>query len=289
MSRSTQIFLWLMAAGAGTLAIAFGGLLWRAIDSDPDRVLPYTEVDGVPLALDVFLPRGERPARGYPALLLFHGGGWRHGGPWQFHPQCRAFSRAGIACFSAQYRTASRFASSPRDAVADATEAWRYLWQQAERLDIDPDRLFVGGGSAGGHLAAMLGGDRVTAGQRPAALILYNPLLNLAPGYYAHERFRSDWAAMSPHHRLEAPAPDALIMSGTADVEVLVPTLQQFCQRLEQRDDADALAREQLGGRCTLELFAGAEHGFFNPGSGSGDDFQRTNRLVIDYVLGHGG
>jgi acetyl esterase len=277
MSKSTQVFLWLMAAGAGVLAIAFGIVVWRLLDSNPDRVLPYKQVDGVVLSLDLFLPRGERPERGYPALLLFHGGGWKHGAPWQFHPQCEVFARAGIACFSAQYRTASKFSSTPQEAVSDALDAWSYLEEQAPHLGLDPASLFAGGGSAGGHLAAMLGGDLVPEGRRPVALILYNPLLNLAPGYYAHERFGAGWAMLSPHHRLAAPAPDALIMSGTEDPEVLVPTLRQFCSRLEQ-----------FGGRCSLELFSGAQHGFFNPGRGQDEYFHSTNDLVIAYVLGHG-
>ncbi len=269
---------WALLAVVGMLALVAVALLYFLLRGPrPDALLDYKQVGQQSLQLHLFRPRSDAPASGYPALLLFHGGGWETGAPWQFYRQCEVYSRQGVLCLSAQYRTRARFGTPPHEAVSDALDALIYLRSNQARFGIDPRRLYVGGGSSGGHLAALLGSDRVPPVQRPAGLVLFNPLLNLAPGYHRHERAGEGWRDISPAHRLSAPAPDALIMSGTADVEVLVPTLQDYCTRLEQ-----------VGGRCQLELFEGAEHGFFNPREGDEAAFESTNELVLEF-LGVGG
>ena len=61
---------------------------------------------------------------------------------------------AGMVGMVADYRVSSRHKTTPFDCVKDAKSAVRWARRNAERLGIDPDRLAVGGGSAGGHLAA---------------------------------------------------------------------------------------------------------------------------------------
>ena len=182
---------------------------------------------------------------------------------------------------SAEYRVASVHATDARAALDDARAAFDYLVDHAEALKIDPNRIAVGGGSAGGHLAAALGvglRDAAGADRRPAASILYNPMLDLAPGMPDHELVEDFWHDVSPLQRVDERTPPTLILLGTHDREVSVATVQAYCA-----------AVSASGTRCEIELYPGAEHGFFNPDVEQGRFHNATNARVTDffYDLGY--
>lgn len=250
----------------------------------PDDLLPYRQVNGHTLHLHLFraLPHAAAAAhqQATSALLLFHGGAWAHGHPRQFYPQCRWFSQQGITCISVAYRIASRHGSSPADAVDDARAALHWARQHADRLYIDPQRIAVGGGSAGGHLAAALGtGIRATPGDtvRPQALLLLNPMLDLSPGQPDHALVAPHWRALSPLHQVAPGMPPTLVQSGTADPEVPVATVQAFCQRVNS-----------VGGRCEVNLFTGARHGFFNLEVDEGRHYTPVLQQMLKFLRQHG-
>ena len=99
----------------------------------------------------------ERTGRTRPtgALLWIHGGGLVMGLPEQDHELCNHFAeRLGIVVVSVDYRLAPEH---PFPAgLEDCHAALAWLHAQADALDIDPTRVAVGGGSAGGGLAACL-------------------------------------------------------------------------------------------------------------------------------------
>ncbi|WP_370121168.1 alpha/beta hydrolase fold domain-containing protein [Arthrobacter sp. MW3 TE3886] len=122
-----------------------------------------------PLLLDLYLPAAEQhPAEGraaklFPAIVHFHGGGWRTGersslGPvldgFGFSP-FRRLTDAGFVVVSADYRlsTAARFPAQLEDAKA----AVHWLRNHAQEYGVDPDRIYAWGDSAGGHLASLVG------------------------------------------------------------------------------------------------------------------------------------
>ncbi len=247
----------------------------------PDRSIAYRSVAGHDLQLQVFDAHGPAPATGFPALMLFHGGAWELGSPAQFHPQCRYFAGRGLSCISVQYRLQARDGTDARAAVHDARAAFAHVRAHARELGIDPARIAVGGGSAGGHLAATLGVPVPLAADdlaprdaaRPAAMVLYNPMLDLAPGKPDHERVAPFWREISPMQQVDAAVPPTLILLGTEDPEVPVPTAQAFC---------DAIVRQ--GGRCELALYAGATHGFFNIRDGDRHHFDATNARIDTFL-----
>lgn len=244
---------------------------WAQRGLQPDQVLVYKQVGAHALVLHLFRPPAALGPGSRPALLLFHGGAWQQGDATQFHAQCRHFSRAGLVCISAAYRVASRHGSTPADAVQDARDAMRHLRRHAAALGIEPGRIAAGGGSAGGHLAAALGtgvplpdpGADPLAPTRPDALLLYNPMLDLAPGMPDHGLVGADWPLLSPRQQVGPGMPPTLVLSGDADPEVAVATVQGFCQAVQAH-----------GGDCTLHLVSGAGHGFFNPGVDGGRHVQ---------------
>ena len=251
----------------------------------PDRVISYREVDGHTLKLHVFEADGDNPDAVVPALLLFHGGAWQYGDPRQFYAQCRYFSRHGLTCISAQYRIESVHGTDPRAAIQDARAALGYLHRHAQSLGIDAQRVAVGGGSAGGQLAASLGMSLPLRGEsadttpaiRPGALVLYNPMLDLAPCRPDHHLVAAYWQDVSPMHHIDAKVPPTLILLGTADPEVPVPTAQAYCG-----------AMQALGASCELELYQGARHGFFNRRVEDGRYFKATNERVLRFLRDRG-
>jgi acetyl esterase/lipase len=114
------------------------------------RDLAYVS-DGHPRQkLDLYLPDGEGP---WPLLVYIHGGAFRAGDKGD-RPPLEHLSE-GIAVASINYRL-SQHALFPAQ-IEDCKAAVRWLRAKAVHYGLDPDRIAVGGASAGGHLAAMVG------------------------------------------------------------------------------------------------------------------------------------
>ena len=101
--------------------------------------------------LDLYVP--ENSERPLPLIIWIHGGGWRYGTkedcpvlPW---------TREGYVVASIDYRL-SQDARFPAQ-IEDCKAAIRWLRTNAAQYKIDPDRVAAWGGSAGGHLASLLG------------------------------------------------------------------------------------------------------------------------------------
>ncbi|HSY19728.1 MAG TPA: alpha/beta hydrolase [Candidatus Acidoferrales bacterium] len=115
----------------------------------------YANVAGTDLKLNAFLPAGR--TNPVPAIVEIHGGWWtgggvataaEHVGGWQI------FMRDRLAIFSIEYRLGE--AGGFPQSIRDCRNAIRFLRQNAKRFNIDPDRMAVTGGSAGGHLSLMV-------------------------------------------------------------------------------------------------------------------------------------
>jgi acetyl esterase/lipase len=106
-----------------------------------------------PLLLDLYSPR--EPGQPLPAIVFIHGGSWRGGKKEDYRSYATYFAQRGYVCASVQYRL-SKEAPFPA-AVHDAKAAIRFIRANAKSLGVDPQRIGVAGGSAGGHLAMMVG------------------------------------------------------------------------------------------------------------------------------------
>jgi acetyl esterase/lipase len=103
--------------------------------------------------LDLYLPEQKKDIASLPLIVWVHGGAWLAGSK-ENCPSVR-FLRQGYAAASINYRL-SQHAIFPAQ-IEDCKAAIRFLRANAEKYNIDPNRIGVWGASAGGHLVAMLG------------------------------------------------------------------------------------------------------------------------------------
>lgn len=157
MPRPPHLFLALVLAAAPA-AFAAGTASTGHID------VAYREADASAgdyaaqlCKLDLYLPAS--PAKDFPILVWFHGGGLS-GGDKAAAPEqaaARRLADRGVAVASVNYRLSPK-AVFPAY-LEDAAAAVRWTADHAAELGADPKKLYVGGYSAGGYLAAMLALD----------------------------------------------------------------------------------------------------------------------------------
>ncbi|MBR0560018.1 alpha/beta hydrolase [Neokomagataea anthophila] len=110
-------------------------------------------------------PAGSIPLRLYrpegvcktnaPALIYIHGGGWVIGNIETHDRVCRQIAtRAECTVISVEYRLAPEHKAPA--AAEDCCAALHWIYQHAATLGINPQRLAVGGDSAGGNLSAVV-------------------------------------------------------------------------------------------------------------------------------------
>nr|WKN35459.1 alpha/beta hydrolase [Tunicatimonas sp. TK19036] len=112
--------------------------------------IPYCTVDGKTLTLNAFLPADTTKVA--PVMVDIHGGWWSGGSPAT--EVSNTFTDKGIAVFSIRYRLGQE-GGFPQN-IRDCRNAIRFIRKNAARFHIDPDRIGVMGGSAGGHLSLMV-------------------------------------------------------------------------------------------------------------------------------------
>jgi len=230
----------------------------------------YRKVGDTDLKVWIFEP-AQKSAKPLPAIVFFFGGGWTGGSPTQFEPQSRHLASRGMIAIVADYRVKSRQDAKPADCVSDAKACVRWVRTNAARLGIDPERIAVGGGSAGGHLAAAVATlpgldtakDDKSVSCLPNALVLFNPatVLTTFPGLdlkgfgagLDKEKFGCEPTEISPLHHVKKGTPPTIIFHGKADTTVPYTTVEKFAEVMKA-----------AGNRCDLVGYEGQPHGFFN-------------------------
>ncbi|HLF99247.1 MAG TPA: alpha/beta hydrolase [Acidimicrobiia bacterium] len=209
----------------------------------------WIETPNGPLALRTYRPI-DAPADVRPGLIYFHGGGHTigsvdtHDGPASLLAEL-----AGVVVAAVEYRLAPEH-PFPAD-VDDADATVRWVAEHATEIGVDPDRLGVGGDSAGGNLAVVAAlHARARSGPTIAALVLIYPWLDLACDRPSMQEngsgfvmTRADLETLRGYYAPEASwtHPDASAIY--ADLAGLPPTVIATCGFDPLRDQGDEFAQ----------------------------------------------
>lgn len=148
----------------------------------------FKNADGQNLEMVLFLPP-KAIAGPYPVMLFTHGGGWNGGD--RFNVFNAPFKRSldsllanGVAVASIEYRLAKVGESSAYECAVDCMDAARFLMKNAEKFKLDPDKMGVWGGSAGGHLSLLTGLADPQLFPGDEALAAFYPEFDVIASYY---------------------------------------------------------------------------------------------------------
>ena len=263
------------------LAVVLTGALWLYFHPNFTQgpLVTYGNRQGEPLYLDVIRPEKTNGL----GVVLMVSGSWKSGTnslrPWMVAPLLRRGYTVFAACHVSQPK------ATVMEIIEDVNRAVRYVRHHAATYGIDPNRLGVTGGSAGGHLSLMLatrGGpgspqatdpiDRESSAVQAVAIFYpVTDLLNLGPStenlgdggppksfvkaFGPNSTNLTLWKQIgrdtSPIYFVRSNLPPTLIYHGDADT--LVP--------LEQSQRYQAEARRQ-GATVELVIHPGGNHGW---------------------------
>ena len=260
-------------------------------DAEIHADVVYGHKMGMALTFDAIEPAEQNGA----AVLFMVSGGWisRWSDPQRIVSGERRGGMGAIGELLDQGYTVFmvRHGSSPLfkvpEAVADVRRAVRYIRLNADDFGIDPDRMGVFGGSAGGHLSLMLGNasdegnpdsnDEVEqTDNRVAAVVAYFPPVDLQGIAGPNDRFPAlDFdpekaAGISPLLFVSEDDPPTLLVHGDADQLVPLSNSEQIKAAF---DEAEVTSK--------LIVIEGAAHGF------RGEDGQRAASALVAWFNEH--
>jgi acetyl esterase len=246
---------------------------------DRTEVFEFKEVPGRKLKIYVRHPDDWNESDRRPAILFWHGGGFTQGGASQFYLQARYFNARGLVVAMPEYRVRDIDRTLPHSSLEDAISAMRWFRRRADDFGVDPERIVVGGGSAGGCIASVLGTadpqtladmgligseDDPSVSIRPYAMLLYNPFVDffepLNDRHIEEETLMLgvDPAEITPlYHELSAveqlakDSPPSIIMFGTRDA--FYPQQIRWITRCRE-----------LGLLCRDYVYKGEVHSWYN-------------------------
>ena len=248
-----------------------------------------------PIPVRIYRPAGQGPL---PTLVYFFGGGWVLGSIDTSDAICRQLANA-VPCqvITVGYRLAPE--NPFPAAVHDCHTAVRWIVANAAEIDADPERIVVGGDSAGGNLAAVTAQQCAAEGIRLAGQVLIYP--NTLYGAATDSMRENDDPALFNQrsvawywrHYLTSPdeGQDPRVSPLLAeDLTGLPPTLVVTAEYDPLRDEGEQYAvRLADSGVPVLQTrYDGMVHGFFAM-SGVLDGGKRAMEQVSDWLAGRMG
>ena len=228
-------------------------LLWNEKAPGADTEVPI---------LEAYIP-AKRKSRA--AFVIFAGGAYAMRASYEGGGYAEFLNEFGISAFVVSYRVSP--ATFP-DPLLDARRAVRFVRANAERFDIDPDKIAVIGSSAGGHLAAFLstyrkpiageGVDEIdTFDFLPNIQVLCYPVISSdeAVGHtYSYKKLLGDLYdtrdEYSPELLVATDTPPAFIWHTAGDQAVNVENSYRY-----------ATALKKNGVPCEMHIFPYGRHG----------------------------
>jgi acetyl esterase/lipase len=243
------------------------------------RDIVYRRVAGTVLKLDVVAPATDGANR--PAIMQIHGGSWVMGDKReQGWPLLSHLAANGWVCFNLNYRL-SPGATFP-DHLVDLKAGLAWIREHADQWGIDRDFIAVTGGSAGGHLAALMGLTANDPEYQPgfedadtslqAAVPIYGVYdftsrlgTNRLPFWYRRlerqimKAFRDEepekFRRASPVDQIHPKAPPFFVIHGDRDTLAPVEEAQYFANELRETSKAPVIYAELKGAQHAFDLF----------------------------------
>ncbi|HZA96904.1 MAG TPA: alpha/beta hydrolase [Burkholderiaceae bacterium] len=156
----------LLRAGLAATAIALAGCMPLSafnalVESDSHEMRTSAYGAGSRQGLDVYVPvetpERVRPVQGWPLVVFFYGGSWKHGQRADYRFVGEALAARGIVAVIPDYRLYPEVRYP--EFLKDNAAATAWSMREATRFGADPRRVFVMGHSAGGYNAAMVALD----------------------------------------------------------------------------------------------------------------------------------
>ncbi|MFN7148602.1 MAG: alpha/beta hydrolase fold domain-containing protein [Microthrixaceae bacterium] len=240
-----------------------------------------TDPSSVDLSLDVYLPMDDpAPGEKRPAVLQIHGGAWVLGSKnEQGIPLLNHLASCGWVGFNVDYRLSPRVKSPGH--LIDCKKALAWIREHADEYGVDPDFIVVTGGSAGGHLCALMALTQNDPRFQPgfehadtsvqAAVPFYGvyDLTNRNKDYddtfvqlmskvvmgVGLDEDPGSWASYSPIDRITADAPPMFVIHGDKDVLVPVTIARAFVKELQAVSTQPVVYAELRGAQHAFEVF----------------------------------
>ncbi len=238
----------------------------------------FDRVRGVNLKLDVYRHRSH--PSGCPTLLQIHGGGWTIGDKReQALPLMYQLAAHGWVCVSTNYRL-SPHATFPEHLI-DVKKAIKWIREHGAEYGANPDFIVVTGGSAGGHLAALVALTANDPEYQPgfenvdttvqAAVPLYGVydftdrwglwpnrglarILETAIMKGSLDELPEEYHRASPMDRIHPDAPPFFIIHGSKDTLVPVEEARRFARELRRVSRSPVVYAEIAGAQHAFEL-----------------------------------
>lgn len=221
----------------------------------PHLDLTYAQYGTRKMLADIFVPGGDGP---HPSVVILHGGGWHSGDKMKFRAMGLELAKRGYVTMAVAYRL-SEEAKFPAN-IHDCHAAVRFLRANAKTYHVDPDRIGVVGGSAGGHLAGLLatssdvvalqgdGGNPGISSAVQAAVVMSGPM-EIATGNVAERSLMENapkpnarwlfggsikevpelYALADAHQKISKDTPPILFQyGGTEDPEKVAPSVAKL-------------------------------------------------------------
>lgn len=208
----------------------------------------YKTVDGFTLDIHLFLPENGSQQKKRPVMVYFSGGSWSEGKPdWNFY-SCQSYAKKGWVGVTVEYRLADRHGTLPFEAVMDAKSAIRWLRENANEYNIDPDRIIASGNSAGGHLVlatALVNNwnektDNLNFSCVPNVLMVNSGVYDLTEknswiraGLKRRNQEENLVNEISPTFLAKKKMPPTLIIHGTNDRNIAFSTAVEFADKMK--------------------------------------------------------
>lgn len=228
------------------------------------RDLIFAEYPNKKLGLDLFLPKDpiDKPI---PCIVAIHGGGWRVNRRLWFEPFAKYLASHGFAAVTIDYRMLP--AVKVIDCVYDSKAAVRWVRSNAEKYNIDPNRIGAIGASAGAHLVTLLGttadvielegkaGNNHVSSEVQAVVGIATPAFNMEKESWLNELLGASIEEMkliSPYEYISPNSAPLYLIHGTTDKTVTPDNSQDLYDKYSE-----------VGAYVELTWIEGEGHGFY--------------------------